>query len=121
MNEHPIIGIYSPNQEACVVYYDPVSNEVYYEDEMGNTYLLTGFDVTVAADNSGLFSEFEETLTSTAENIIGVVKSGEYVWLLRNDNRCFKVPSGTLQVSAAVESAEYEDDMEYEPEAGEDE
>ncbi len=120
MNEYPIIGIYAPNKDALAVYFDAVSGEVFYEDEMGNNYLLTGFDVDTTRDNSGVFSEMEEALAATADNIVGVVKSGNNVWLLRDDNRCYLVPSNDMKVTAAIEAAEYEDDMEYEPEDSDD-
>lgn len=118
MNDNPIIGFYALNDELLPVYFDPISQEVYYVDEQDGAYLLTGFDMETANPIGMDYSATEALAEDRPANITGIIHDGEFDWLLTTDNTAHKVPAGTTDLSDATTVVAYEDDMEYEPEEG---
>ena len=118
MNDNPIIGVYAPNDNLCTVHLDPVSGEVYYFDDMECPYLLTGFDLSSSVATATSFDELEQMHAELPDGIVGIIRDGAFNWLLSNDNKAYKVAAGTMSVADAIETVDFEDDMEYEPEGG---
>lgn len=116
MNDNPIIGFYALNDELLPVYFDPISQEVYYVDEQDGAYLLTGFDMDTHNPVGVDFASLETLAEDRPNGIVGIIHDGEFDWLLTTDNNAHKVPAGTTNLSDSITIEEYEDDMEYEPE-----
>lgn len=122
MNDHPIIGFYCPNDDIFPVYYDAISGEMYYIDEQGCAYMITGFELQASVAANLSQTDIEGMCDEAPEDIIGCVVDGDTKVMLSIDNSYYRVGADATDTADAIETGEYEDDMEYEiEEDGEDE